>query len=405
MPQPQAEERPKYAMRKAVIVRAAVGIINGKGVHGTTFGEIAETLGLVPHAVNYYFKSKEDLAGACFLQAIEVYHALIDRAEQASGPKDRLLELLLAFADFRAAVDEGRLDPIVAFNDVRAIAQAEVDDAYNRLFRRLRRLFAPGPVQSEDDRWRRNARTHLLISQIYWAALWFRQYDPGDYRRMAERLYAVLTMGLAAPGASWRPVDLATPTPKAGDGDIQEVFLRSATLLLNEHGYTRASVARIAERLNLTKGAFYHQIQAKDVLVEQCFNRTLDIMRQTQLAADASTRSGIDNLASLTAAMVQRDVSGDAPLLRTSALTTAPADMRDKVVRRFQQFSSRVASVVSDGIADGSVRSLDANVAAEAITAMVNASAELLRWTPGLAIEQAAEVYARPLFDGLLIQA
>ena len=398
----QTAERPKFALRKAVIVRAAVEVINCKGVHGATFGEIAETLGLVPHAVNYYFKSKEDLAAACFLEAIEVYHRLLDRAEQASGTKDRVRELLLAFAEFRAAVDEGRLDAIVAFNDVRAIAHPDVDDAYNRLFRRLRRLLAPGPAATDVERWARNARTHLLVSQLYWAALWFGQYDPDDYRRMAERLCDVLTMGLAAPGGCWAPVEVAALQRESGEGDIQELFLSSATLLLNEHGYTRASVSRIAERLNLTKGAFYHQIQAKDVLVEQCFNRTLVLMRQTQLAADAGTRTGLDNLASLTTAMVQRDVSGDAPLLRTSALTTAPAEMRAKVVRRFQQFSSRVASVVSDGIADGSVRPLDANVAAEAITAMVNASAELLRWAPGLPADRAAEVYVRPLFEGLL---
>ena len=35
---------------------------------------------------------------------------------------------------------------------------------------------------------------------------------------------------------------------------------------MNEHGYLGASVQKISERLNVTKGAFYHHIEAKDDL-------------------------------------------------------------------------------------------------------------------------------------------
>ena len=54
----------KFELRRAVFVRAAAEVIDRKGVHGITFADV------VPTAVNYYFRKKEDLAVACFLHAI-----------------------------------------------------------------------------------------------------------------------------------------------------------------------------------------------------------------------------------------------------------------------------------------------------------------------------------------------
>lgn len=42
---------------------------------------------------------------------------------------------------------------------------------------------------------------------------------------------------------------------------------------MNEHGYLGASVQKISEHLNLTKGAFYHHLENKDDLIAACFQR------------------------------------------------------------------------------------------------------------------------------------
>ena len=397
-PEPQASSR--FDRRKAVIVRAAVDVINSKGVRGMTLADVAGKLALVPTAVNYYFRRKEDLAAACFQQAIARYGDLLDRSAQESTAEARLRMFLRAFVDDRIAVDTGMAEPIAAFNDVRTIGDATVNAAYVEMFRRIRRLFSAETVH-EPVRHQRNARAHLLLSQVFWAVLWLREYDQADYRRMIDRLVDILVNGLAAPGVSWAPLELSLTEDFEGAGGSQEAFLRAATDMVNEHGYLGASVSRISARLNVTKGSFYHHIPAKDDLVEQCFARTLDIMRRSQAAADACATTGFDNLSSLAASLVRRDVSGEAPLLRTSALTAVPEDMRAQLVRRFGRISARLASVICDGMADGSIRPVDANVAAHAITALINASAELHHWSPGLDPATAVEVYARPFFMGL----
>ena len=54
--------------------------MNRKGVRGMTLGDVAARLDLVPTAVIYYFKNKEELAGAAFLKGLEAYEALIAAA-------------------------------------------------------------------------------------------------------------------------------------------------------------------------------------------------------------------------------------------------------------------------------------------------------------------------------------
>ncbi len=394
--------RPRFTRRKALIVRAAAEIINSKGVRGMTLADVASRLDLVPTAVNYYFRRKEDLAAACFLQAIAHYNALLDRSDLEPTPEASLRRFLHDFADYLAAVDTGEAEPIAVFNDVRTIDDQAVSVAFTDMFRRIRRIF-PRANGSEAARRRRNALTHLLVSQVFWAVFWLPNYEPGDYRRMIDRLHAILIHGLAAPGAAWSPTTLPPAEDDFGQGGgaTRAAFLRAATEMINEHGYLGASVTRISARLNVTKGSFYHHNQAKDDLVAQCFDRTLGIMHRSQADAEAATATGLDALATLASSMVTRDVSGESPLLRTSALTAVPVELQHKLTRRINRYAARLASVVSDGVADGSLRAVDANVAAQMITGLINASAELSHWAPGLQAGEAAEIYVRPLFMGL----
>lgn len=391
----------KFERRKEAIVRAAVEVLNRKGVRGMTLAEVAAKLDLVPTAVSYYFRRKEDLAAACFLQGVARYDALIDTAAEEPTPQAALIRFNQVFADFVGAVEVGRVEPIAAFNDVRTIHDPVVDAAYTDMFRRIRRAFserATGPLERRE----RNARTHLLLSQSFWAMLWLKRYEPADYPRMVARITDILLHGLIAPGCSWSPVALASPEGPVEPGEApRAAFLRAATELINEEGYLGASVAKISAKLNVTKGSFYHHIQAKDDLVGECFERTLTVMRRTQETADACTSTGLDNVASMASALVRWEVSGEVPLLRTSALTAVPEEMRIELIARFDRVSARFSSVISDGIADGSIRPVDAQVAAHMVTAAINAGAELHHWAPGMTAEEAVAGYLRPLFVGM----
>jgi hypothetical protein len=70
-------------------------------------------------------------------------------------------------------------------------------------------------------------------------------------------------------------------------------------------------------------------------------------------------------------------------------------------MQRFNRISYRFASILCDGIADGSIAPVDVNVASQLITSSINAAAELHYWTPGLTPETVVQHYVRPVFEGL----
>jgi AcrR family transcriptional regulator len=394
----------KFHKRKDMILQAAVEVINAKGVKGMTLGDVASKLGLVPTAVIYYFRSKEELAASCFHRSIEIYDGLAEQAKQAKTAREALASFVRGFFEHRRKIALGEAEQMAVFNDVRALHDASLGRAYETMFRRTRDLLLKSREFGRLERVACNARVHLLLSQLFWSVVWIDRYEPEDYGRLADHTLDILENGLARTPAQWAPRPLPShPTPAAQSGtEGREVFLRAATVLINEQGYVGASVQKISEHLNVTKGAFYHHNEAKDDLVEACFARTLDIMRHAQRVAAEVTKTGYENLAAVCAALFDHQLTGKAPLLRTSALTSVPENIHKQLITRFDRVSGRFSLVFSDGIADGSLRPVDATIAAQMITAMINASAEVHHWAPGITPQNGAQVYVRPLFEGLL---
>ena len=394
----------KFHKRKDMILCAAIEVLNHKGVKGMTLAEVASKLDLVPTAVMYYFRSKEELAATCFHRSIEVYDALAADAERGRTARDALEIFVRGFFEYRRRIAIGETNQIAVFNDVRALHDPAVGKAYEAMFRRTRGLLAKSRQFSRLERVDRNARTHLLLSELFWSVVWVEHYDSEDYGRLADHTLDILETGLAQRKADWSPRVLTHLPATAADQSTEsrETFLRAATVLINEQGYLGASVQKISEHLNVTKGAFYHHNDAKDDLVEACFARTLAIIRHAQREAATATHTGYANLAAVCAALLQYQLAGSAPLLRTSALTSVPENIHKLLISEFGRVSGRFSLVCSDGVADGSLRPVDTTIAAQMITAMINASAELHLWAPGVTPENGAAIYVRPLFEGLL---
>lgn len=389
----------RFEAKRNAIVRSAVDEINRKGVRGMTLGDVAARLDLVPTAVIYYFKNKEELAGAAFLKGLEAYQDLIETSSHGPTDEARLSDFIRAYFRHARQVAEGQADPLPVFNDVRALHSQAVNAAYIDMFRRFRGLLAGREALPGSHG---NARAHLLLSQVFWIVAWQYQVEPTDYDRTAERMAAILTHGVMRKGAHWpapRPLDLA----RGGDAAVSssEMFLRAATSLINEEGYHGASVERISARLNVSKGAFYHHNETKDELVVACFERTFDTMWRAIHAAEQAGGTGLEVLVSAVSALIEHQMSGEAPLLRTSALTAVPETLRFGLMQRFNRLSYRFASILCDGGADGSCAPVDVNVASQMISSAINAAAELHYWTPGMAPGSVVQHYVRPIFEGL----
>src|ERR1700754_400069 len=116
-----AAATPRYARKKQAIVAAASEILNRDGVKGMTLASVAAQVGLITTSVTYYFKKKEDLAVACFLDGIERIDAIMDEALKAPTPQQQLLRLIELWLDLRRRIVASEEPAISVFNDIRAL--------------------------------------------------------------------------------------------------------------------------------------------------------------------------------------------------------------------------------------------------------------------------------------------
>lgn len=403
---PARPQTRRYERKREAIVEAAARLFNEKGLKGATLADVAGAVGLITTSVTYYYKKKEDLAAACFHATLDTLSGLAAQAAQETGAEARLRRFLALYLDLLADIARGRSPDLINFHDLLALTgkHAEpVRDGFTALFRQLRAAFFetghPALTRAEA-----NARAHLVLSVMLWSRHWAgRQYEPDDYARVGERIGDILIGGLATPGSQWAPAALAADrlAPPAPDDRAREAFLKAATTLVNEQGYHGASVDRISAHLSLTKGSFYHHNETKDDLVAACFERSFEIVRQFQREARDHSALGWDQICAASAALVAHQLSDEGPLLRYTALSAVPVEMRRELMATMRRLSERFAGMIADGIADGSIRPVDPLIAAQLVIGMINAASQLHRWGPGATADTAADLYARPLLIGV----
>ena len=398
----------RYERKREAILEAAAALFNARGLNGTTIADVAQAVGLTTTSITYYYRKKEDLASACLLRAIAALDELVAKADLAPTPAARLARFVSLYFALQADVADGGRPALINFWDLRAMAGAGAEaaaTAFSDLFRRFRRWFvdpaAPALSHHELSRQQQNARAHLVFSAFLWAKEWLTRFEPEDFPRAAERLADVLVGGLAGPSADWAVIAREPPAPHPSTEVSREAFLRAATELVNEHGYRGASVDRISARLRVTKGSFYHHNENKDDLVAQCFYRTFEVTRAAHRAAPPASGTGWARLCMVTAALVRHQLSAHGPLLRYSALSAMPEAMRPGLLRDFDRLSQRTASIIVDGIADGSIRPVDPMIAAALVTGMINAAAELRHWVHDATEDNVVELFVRPCLVGV----
>ena len=395
----------RYARKKETILAAATAILNRQGVRGMTLADVAAAVGLNTTSVTYYYRKKDDLAAACFMRGLERFEAMVDEAAAQASPAARILKFLDLYLDLNRRVRLGEATPLTSFTEVKALKEPlreSVGGAFTDLFRRVRSFF-DDPSLGHLDKRQRTARAHLLMEQVFWSGRWLRRYDVEDYGRVRDRMGDILLNGLHATGRTWTPQVLPDPTPLSPDGqEWRETFLVAATRLINQRGYRGASVEEISAALNVTKGSFYHHHDDKDALVAECFERTFTVTRRSQLDARDLNADCWTQLVSTAAGLSGYQLSEHGPLLRASSLGALPEPLRSEMADGYMRGWQRFAAIISDGIADGSVRPIDPAIAAHMINSMLNAAASLGAWVPGLEQDEAAQLFAKPLLTGVL---
>jgi AcrR family transcriptional regulator len=367
---------PRFVARRARIIDAASAMINERGVRGLSLGAVAEQLGLTGTGLSYYFRRKDLLAAACFERALDRLEEQIGHAARAPDTGGRIARLIALAIEDTATEDPAR--PVIAWlTDLRALD----DPARDRLTRRYgaiaetarQCLFADGNARGGA------MRTHMLLESIHALPDWLPHYAREDHPRVATRLTELLVSGLLRtdippPGVAIDP-PAADAFPVAEEGRAR--FMAAATTLINQRGYRGASVERIAAALAVTKGSFYHHLDAKDDLVLACFRASLATVAAIQNAAAMVPGPALDRLAAALRALIGVQFGTGTPLLRSTALAALPPELRPEAVAGSQRIERRFAGMVIDGISDGSIAPIDPLVAGHWLMSALDAAIDL----------------------------
>ena len=390
----------RFRAKRDAILAAAAEAINEQSAKGMTFADVARRVGLNTTSVTYYFKRKEDLAAAAFEHTLDYLLQMLDAAMEEPTPQQRVERYL--------ALNMARLDrvhrreerPMAVLSDLRATEdpnRGRLMSGWREVFRRTRGLWGDAPTRAHTDLY--GARAHVLLENTFWLPAWLNRYEPDQHDRCLARLMDVFAHGIAAPGAGWAPTMLDLDHDEKEPG--RAAFLLAATRLINELGYRGASVQRIASELNVTKGSFYHHLDAKDDLVIACYQRSFDTVSAAQGLADAAGGSHWQRLSSTIATLLDIQFAERAPLLRTTALSGLPMQVRAAMVDRSNRIARRYAGTIMDGIAEGSCRAVDALIAAQTLMALQNAAFDMRKWAGTMARPRAIAMYASTLLFGL----
>lgn len=409
-PAPRVASAPRQARgsnpRRELILDAATILMNRHGVRGMKFAEVAKMVDLNTTGVTYYFRFKEQLAAAVFEQTLSRVEQIVEESAREATPRARVRRLIaLVFEVYTLALrKQGRT--LASLADMRALeepARSELAAQYQKIFNAVMPFFGP----PGDESWTNSAfvRTHILLETLLWVPSWLGDHSIHDFERIQARLFDVFENGIAPSGVRWAPsriMDLDDPDEVAANGRLS--LLRAATPLINRFGYRATSVERVVAELNVTKGSFYHYLGAKNDLVFECFVRSGRRVSSAQKLASAAYDNQWQVLSCTFATLLNVQFYTDWPLLRSTAIQALPSELRLEMLDGANRLTLRFASMLVDGMMEGSIRTLDANIASRIIMTALEAAFELREWASGLPPQEAIGHYATALSNGLFVE-
>lgn len=389
---------PRFARRREEILEIASAAINVSGARGMTLTDVARQLDLDTSSVTYYFPKKDHLVAACLERSLVWMELAAQTAGEEADSQARVRSLVRAHFDLHKRQRDSGGGQLALISDALSLEpelRAPITKRFRRMVRLVRGYFDFGP--SDAARLRATLSGVTLLSSIFWMPAWIRQYLIDDFDRAAAQMIGVLEHGLCKTPWAADPVLLQDTLPN----DAQTRFLHAATEQINLYGYRGASVANIAAALGVSTGSFYHHLDAKDDLVAACFNRSFAVIESARARARSAPGSSGDRLGRLSDLLIAFQLRGESPLIRMSAYQALPPDIRARMLEETGRVTRHASGLVSDGVADGSVRPVDPTIASQLFIAMIDGAAELRPWAQTQTLEKAVPAYSRTLREGL----
>jgi AcrR family transcriptional regulator len=150
-------------------------------------------------------------------------------------------------------------------------------------------------------------------------------------------------------------------------------ILQSAMSLFGRQGYDATGVAGICEAAAVSKGAFYHHFDGKQVVFLSLLEEWLASVEADLAGTLAQASSVVDGLLGM--AERTRGIFNDADgrlaiFLEFWAQARKDPEVWRRVVEPFRRYREMFAAVIRKGIAEGTLRPVDPSSAAQALLSL-----------------------------------
>lgn len=181
----------------------------------------------------------------------------------------------------------------------------------------------------------------------------------------------------------------------------RNAVLRAAVRLFNLNGFHATSLDDVAKSLAVTKPTIYHYYASKDEVLFECVRLGLEGIRETAAEAAAQGGTGLDRLSTLinAYALIKTQDFGIC-VSRTTDDQLRPAS-RAKFRALKRDIHDILETVVTDGMADGSIVPGDARLVAFTIAGSLNWIARWYDHDGAMTPEEIAKGMTVALTDGL----
>ena len=177
-------------------------------------------------------------------------------------------------------------------------------------------------------------------------------------------------------------------------------LIRAAGRAFKAKGFHNTSLDEVAALLNLTKPTLYYYVSSKSDLLYQCHDYALDL-GEAAFRHGQEGRDGLDKLRrTLTKYMESMTHDFAAYSVLSDLNDMLPAHKRS-IQKRRREFDTRFRALVSEGIADGTIRRVDPMLTVAWFMGAINAIPRWFSDSGPLSGEQVANAYTDLLTRGL----
>jgi AcrR family transcriptional regulator len=170
-----------------------------------------------------------------------------------------------------------------------------------------------------------------------------------------------------APGAEGT-AETASETAGRGHEARRAAVLAAAAREFNARGIGRASFARIARELGITRAALYYYVKDRQDLVRQCYAQSCAAMAADLAAAERAPGTALARVLAFVRASLDPERAPLAVLSELDYLTGLP---RAEIAAAHEANISRLRALIRAGDADASLRPCDDEVIAQGLTGVI----------------------------------